>query len=52
MNIVDLLIVAIIAIAIISGMYRGFISSLLSTASFFISWAASYAVGRMDYHVS
>ena len=44
MNIVDLLIVAIIAIAIISGMYRGFISSLLSTASFFISWAASYAI--------
>ena len=34
----------IIAIAIISGMYRGFISSLLSTASFFISWAASYAI--------
>lgn len=44
MNIVDLLIISMIAIAVISGMYRGFISSLLSTASFFVSWALSYMI--------
>lgn len=44
MNIVDLLIIAIIAITVISGMYRGFISSLLSTANFFISWMAAYTI--------
>lgn len=44
MNIVDLIIIAIIAVAVISGMYRGFISSLLSTASFFISWFAAYTI--------
>lgn len=44
MNIVDLVIIAIIAMTIISGMYRGFISSLMSTANFFIAWVASYTI--------
>ena len=44
MNIVDLVILAIVAITVISGMYRGFISSLLATANFFISWIASYMI--------
>lgn len=44
MNVIDLMIMAIIAVTVISGMYRGFISSLLSTANFFISWMASYMI--------
>ena len=42
MNVVDLLILAIVTITVISGMYRGFVSSLLSTADFFLSWAVAY----------
>ena len=44
MNVVDIVIIGIIAITVISGMYRGFISSLMSTANFFISWVASYTI--------
>lgn len=44
MNVVDIVIIGVIAITVISGMYRGFISSLMSTANFFISWVASYTI--------
>ncbi len=44
MNVVDIVIIGIIAITVISGMYRGFIASLMSTANFFISWIAAYMI--------
>lgn len=44
MNVVDIIIIGIVAITVISGMYRGFLASLMSTANFFISWVAAYAV--------
>ena len=43
MNIVDLLILAVIAICVISGMYRGFLSSLLATGGMLAAWAIAYA---------
>ena len=43
MNIVDLLIIAVIAVTVISGMYRGFLSSLLITGSMVLSWIVAYA---------
>ena len=43
MNIVDLIIIAVIAITVISGLYRGFLSSLLITICMVISWVIAYA---------
>ena len=41
MNLLDIAIIVIIAFYIISGMYRGSISSLLSTIGFAVAWVGA-----------
>lgn len=44
MNIVDILILAVLAFSLLAGMYRGFITSALSTIGFIGSWFGAQAV--------
>ena len=43
MNIIDIIIIAILALSIIAGMYKGFIASLLSLFGFLGAWVGAYA---------
>lgn len=44
MNIIDLIICAILGLGLVSGMYKGFITSTLATLGFIGSWAGAYAL--------
>ena len=44
MNIVDYVIIGVIAVSVLFGMYRGFISSVLSTGGGLVSFLASFAL--------
>lgn len=44
MNIVDILILAVLAFSLLAGMYRGFMASLFSTIGFIGSWFGAQAV--------
>ncbi len=43
MNIIDIIIIAILALSLIAGMYKGFIASLLSLFGFLGAWVGAYA---------
>lgn len=43
MNIIDIIIIAILALSVIAGMYKGFITSLLSLLGFLGAWVGAYA---------
>ncbi len=42
MNYIDLAIVVLLILSVLSGFHRGFLVSILSIASFFVSWLAAY----------
>ena len=42
MNIMDILIIAVLGLCVVAGMYKGFLSSLLSTLAFAGSWFAAF----------
>ena len=44
MNVIDILILAALAVSVIFGMYRGFISGVLSVAALIGAAAAAFAV--------
>ncbi len=43
MNIIDLIILAILAFSLVSGMHKGFITSTLALVGFCVSWVLAYA---------
>ena len=51
MNIVDILIVAVIGLSIISGMYKGFISSMLAAIGFVGAWFGAMVLYPQLAHV-
>ena len=44
MNVIDILILAALAVSVIFGMYRGFISGVLSVAALIGAAAAAFAI--------
>lgn len=46
MNIIDILIMAVLGVSLIFGLYRGFISGVLSVAALIGAAAAAFAVSR------
>lgn len=42
MNYIDLAIILLLGLSVLSGFHRGFLSSILHIASFFVSWLAAY----------
>lgn len=44
MNLLDLAIIAVIAISVLLGAYRGFVVTALKTVSFFVSWILAYVL--------
>lgn len=47
MNIMDIVILAVLGVSVIFGMYRGFISGVLSVAALIGAAAAAFAVSRL-----
>lgn len=47
MNVIDILILAALAVSVIFGMYRGFISGVLSVAALIGAAAAAFAISRL-----
>lgn len=47
MNIMDIVILAVLGVSVIFGMYRGFISGVLSVATLIGAAAAAFAVSRL-----
>ena len=43
MNIIDIIIIAILAFSLVSGMHKGFITSTLALVGFFGAWIGAYA---------
>ena len=44
MNILDILILAVLAFCVLAGMYKGFLTSCLSTAGLIFSWIGAGAI--------
>lgn len=45
MNVVDYAIIGVVAVSLLFGLYRGFITSVLSLASVFVAMFAAYSIG-------
>jgi len=42
MNILDIVVLALIAVFVLSGLYRGFIPSIMNLGAFFVSWVTAF----------